>query len=107
MNIANPRVHHLGKRHAGCRDKVLKVIQIIENAESTVTFRNLVYLSISLLVCKHPDILIPNSTYQYRLNATDRFLLENALRAKENMFLHKLANPRVSKCVKTHAESRV
>ena len=24
MNIANPRVHHLGKRHAGCRDKVLK-----------------------------------------------------------------------------------
>ena len=36
----------------------------IKNAESTVTYRNLTQLSISLFVCKHPYILIPNSVYQ-------------------------------------------
>ena len=35
-----------------------------KNAESTVTCRNLVYLVISLIVCKHPNFLITNSIDQ-------------------------------------------
>lgn len=35
-----------------------------KNAESTVTCRNLVYLVISLIACKHPNFLITNSTDQ-------------------------------------------
>ena len=44
--------------------KYSKEIWVKKNAESTVTCRNLVYLVISLLECKHSDFLITNSTYQ-------------------------------------------
>ena len=44
--------------------KFSKEIWVKKNAESTVTCRNLVYLVISLLECKHSDFLITNSTYQ-------------------------------------------
>ncbi len=49
-------------------------------------------MSISLLVCKHTDILIANYTYPYRKTPLIDSLKENALRAKENLFPHKNDN---------------